>query len=160
MFACDCRGLRQRTRHPSLPIFPTSFTVIVLDTFTAAGYITAATHEDEPQPPCLRVLHTSAASPVQNLNIYEPPNLAKGLSAAILSHTEIRSIPAYLILSLQESSYGKTLITDETLAAFVDGLRMLGLGASVEYGVAQQQARKLGSKLDGRVDQHHHRLYL
>ncbi|RUS18958.1 hypothetical protein BC938DRAFT_475856 [Jimgerdemannia flammicorona] len=62
--------------------------VIVLDTFTAAGYITAATREDDLQPPCLRVLNTSAASPVQNLIIYEPPNLAKGLSAAILNHVD------------------------------------------------------------------------
>lgn len=61
------------------------------------------------------------------------------------------------MLSLQESIYGKLLITTEILQAYSQGL--LELGLSIQFS-EQLMKDILISRHSGRVDDSHHRLYL
>ncbi|GAA5812577.1 hypothetical protein MFLAVUS_006034 [Mucor flavus] len=130
--------------------------VIVLDSFTAVGY-TSEVWGNDLNPPFLRVLQTSVAPKMKGLTLYEAPNMIKGLSASIVNYCEIHSIACYDLLSLQESIYGKLLITTEILQAYSQGL--LELGLSIQFS-EQLMKDILISRHSGRVDDSHHRLYL
>ncbi|KAI9357521.1 hypothetical protein BD770DRAFT_95260 [Pilaira anomala] len=130
--------------------------VIVLDSFTAVGY-TSEVWGDDLTPPFLRVLQTTAAPKMKGLTLYEAPNMIKGLSASIVNYCEVHSIPCYDLLSLQESIYGKLLITTEILQAYNQGLHELGLDIKFSE---QLMKDILISRHRGRVDDNHHRLYL
>ncbi|KAI8075841.1 uncharacterized protein B0P05DRAFT_472345, partial [Gilbertella persicaria] len=122
--------------------------MVVLDSFTAVGYISEVWGDDL-TPPFLRVLHTSPASPV-DLALFEPPNMIKGLSASIINYCEIHGIACYDLLTLQESIYGKLIVTTEILSAYTAGLKSLGLHLTLDENKVKQ----------GLVDDSHHRLYL
>lgn len=59
--------------------------VVVLDSFTATGYI-SKTYDENLVPPYLRVLQTSTAALLKDVNYYETPNTIKGLPAAIINY--------------------------------------------------------------------------
>ncbi|KAG2205088.1 hypothetical protein INT47_002182 [Mucor saturninus] len=130
--------------------------VVVLDSFTAVGY-TSEVWGDDLTPPFLRVLQTSASPTIKGLTLYESPNMIKGLAASIVNHCEIHSIPCYDLLTLQESIYGKLLITVEILQAYDEGLKQLGLKIHFNEKLMNET---LASRHSGRVDDNHHRLYL
>ncbi|KAI8636841.1 hypothetical protein BD408DRAFT_76422 [Parasitella parasitica] len=130
--------------------------VIVLDSFTAAGY-TSETWNEDMVPPSLRVLQTSSAPVIEALPLFEIPNMIKALAASIVNYCEIYSIPCYDFLTLQESIYGKLLVNEETLEAYSQGFQHLGL----EFKFNEQAMKKILNDIHtGRVDDNHHRLYL
>ncbi|RHZ77402.1 hypothetical protein Glove_180g125 [Diversispora epigaea] len=101
--------------------------VYIFDTFKISSYLTNVKHK-EFYPPLYRLLKTSVAPKLDDsIQLYESPNLMFNLSAALLSHCEIRRIPAYLILSLQDTFYGKNETTVQTLKGFQECLKILKL---------------------------------
>ncbi|KAI9269900.1 hypothetical protein BY458DRAFT_456279 [Sporodiniella umbellata] len=120
--------------------------VIVLDTFA---------HDNSLTPPSLRVLQTSVSPVLKTLSQYEIPHMVTGLPAAVLNHCEIHSIPCYNLLTLQEYVYGKLLVTEDTLVAYEQGLKQLGLDLKFNSELLKQS---LSNK--GRIDDNHHRLYI
>ncbi|KAI9005477.1 hypothetical protein CLU79DRAFT_781507 [Phycomyces nitens] len=130
--------------------------VIILDSFTAAEYTCNAWGEDL-QPPYMRVLQTSTTKSHPNLVHFEAPNMVKGFEAALITYCEIHSIPCYSFLTLQESMLGKRLVTTDTLDGYLPGLQALGL--SFNYDETKMN-EVLKTRKNGRVDKHHHRLYL
>ncbi|KAL0078221.1 hypothetical protein F4703DRAFT_1225165 [Phycomyces blakesleeanus] len=130
--------------------------VIILDSFTAAEYTSDVWGEDL-QPPYMRVLQTSATQSNPKLIHFEAPNMVKGFEAALITYCEIHAIPCYSFLTLQESMLGKLLVTTDTLDGYLPGLQALGL--SLNYDETKMND-VLKSGKNGRVDEHHHRLYL
>lgn len=64
--------------------------VLVLDSFSGKTYVHKTKAIDDIfVPPFLRVLQTSCAPILQELEFYETPNLVKGLSAAIVNYVRI-----------------------------------------------------------------------
>lgn len=59
-----------------------------MDAFTATGYI-SKTYDENRVPPYLRVLQTSNAPVLNNVNLFETPNTIKGLPAAILNYVRL-----------------------------------------------------------------------
>ncbi|KAI8369519.1 uncharacterized protein BYT42DRAFT_549190 [Radiomyces spectabilis] len=130
--------------------------VIVLDSFTSTMY-TSSTWNEDMYPPCLRLLQTTNTSKIPDIQQYEPPNILQDMSAALMTYCEVRNIPCYTLLSLQESLLGKLIVTGDTLNAYVQGLQSLGL--KVEYDESRMN-EILQVNHSGRVDEHHHRLFL
>ncbi|CAG8481517.1 5348_t:CDS:2 [Ambispora gerdemannii] len=110
--------------------------VVVFDTFAASSYINVDSYEDNRYPPLVRILQTSKATLIQDIPLYEPPNLTRDLSAAILSHCEIRKIPAYLLLSLLDTQHGRFVATSSTLQAFQTTWEKLVASHGVEQGIS------------------------
>ncbi|CAG8527437.1 9171_t:CDS:2 [Ambispora leptoticha] len=108
--------------------------VVVFDTFAASSYINLDS-EDHPYPPLVRILQTSKAASIQDIPLYEPPNLTRDLGAAILSHCEIHKIPAYLLLSLLDTQHGRFMATSSTLQAFQTAWEKLVASHGVEQGI-------------------------
>ncbi|KAI8986032.1 hypothetical protein BDB01DRAFT_720791 [Pilobolus umbonatus] len=130
--------------------------VIVLDSFSSIGY-TSEVWGDELTPPFLRVLQTSTAVKIKGMTLYEVPNMIKGLSAAIINYCEIHSIACYDLLSLQESLYGRLLITEETLEAYIKGLRLFHIDMNFDRHTMK---KVLEDKHQNTLTDDHHRLYL
>ncbi|CAG8545456.1 11858_t:CDS:2 [Acaulospora morrowiae] len=101
--------------------------VFIFDTFKSSLYIAGENYrENRSYPPFCRLLQSSVAPKLDHsIPKYEPPNLVCNLSAALLSHCEIHKIPAYLLLSLQDTFFGKTESTSETLQGFQEALENL-----------------------------------
>ncbi|KAG1442571.1 hypothetical protein G6F56_011009 [Rhizopus delemar] len=120
--------------------------VIILDSFA---------HENDLTPPTLRVLQSSISPILKSLTQYEIPHMVTGLPAAVLNHCEIYSIPCYNLLTLQEYVYGKLLVTEDTLTAYDQGLKQLGLNVQFSSELLQQALDR-----KGRINDNHHRLYI
>ncbi len=60
-------------------------------------------------------------------------------------------------MTLQESIYGKLLVTADILQAYNQGLHHLGLNIKFNEHVMKDV---LAARHSGRVDDNHHRLYL
>lgn len=60
-------------------------------------------------------------------------------------------------MTLQESIYGKLLVTSEILQAYDQGLKHLGLNVTFSEALMNDA---LTARHSGRVDDNHHRLYL
>ncbi|KAI8877535.1 hypothetical protein K501DRAFT_278362 [Backusella circina FSU 941] len=123
--------------------------VILLDAFTSFEY-TSEVYGDDLTPPFLRVLQTTTAPVINGFVPFESPNLIKGLASALINYCEIRSIPCYNMRSLQESLYGKLLVTPETLAAYTQGLSKLRLSVTLNEDKLKNT----------HINDSHHRLYL
>ncbi|KAI9490818.1 hypothetical protein BDB00DRAFT_874987 [Zychaea mexicana] len=127
--------------------------VVVLDALPSAEYLHTGDRDDL-LPPCLRILQSSAASSVPGLESLEVPNMLKGLSAAFTSLCEVRNVPCYTLVTMQEYYLGKPIVTLETVEAYIPALKKIGLDKLV-YQTADMQAL-LKTEQSGAVN----RLYL
>jgi len=140
--------------------FSNTTEVILFDSFLASNYITSIRQERETVP-TVKYLRSSLGAKSSKIGVLNAPNLSTGISAAIMTHCELHQIPCVALFTLQESSLGKALITDETAAAFVNALSDLDVNCpSLDYGNLQNilRSRKFG-KDSGRIDADHHRMY-
>ncbi|KAH8555580.1 hypothetical protein BGW37DRAFT_477781 [Umbelopsis sp. PMI_123] len=139
---------------------PSTKEVIIFDSYLASNYITANRQERE-SVPNLKCLRSSTFAKSPKVNLLSPPNLATGMTAAILTHCELHQLPCVALFTLQESSLGKALITDDMAAAFATVLAELDVNYPLlDYSSLQSilQSRKFG-KDSGRIDADHHRMY-
>lgn len=58
-------------------------------------------------------------------------------------------------MTLQEYVYGKLLVTEDTLTAYDQGLKQLGLNVQFSSELLQQALDR-----KGRINDNHHRLYI
>ncbi|KAI7852055.1 hypothetical protein BDC45DRAFT_195130 [Circinella umbellata] len=100
--------------------------VVILDGIPGAEYFHIGDRDDL-APPCLRILQTSASQPVTGLKSIEAPNMLKGLAAAFVSLCEVKNIPCYTLVTMQEYYLGKPIVTLETVEAYITGLKRIGL---------------------------------
>ncbi|KAI8583750.1 hypothetical protein K450DRAFT_222625 [Umbelopsis ramanniana AG] len=134
--------------------------VILFDSYLASNYITFNRQERETVP-IVKYLRSSLGRKSSQLDMLSAPNLTTGISAAILTYCELHQLPCVALFTLQESSLGKALITDETTAAFATALEDLDVTCpSLDYDNLQSilRSRKFG-KDSGRIDADHHRMY-
>ncbi|CAO3675647.1 unnamed protein product [Umbelopsis vinacea] len=134
---------------------------IILDSYLASNYISSNRTEREAVPN-LKCLRSSTDVKSLKIELLSPPNLSTGITAAILTHCEIHQIPCVALFALQESSLGKTLITDETTEGYASTLTNMDVsGALVDNDSLHKilRARKYG-KDSGRIDADHHRMYI
>eukprot|EP01130_Rhizamoeba_saxonica_P004195 TRINITY_DN1722_c0_g1_i1.p1 TRINITY_DN1722_c0_g1~~TRINITY_DN1722_c0_g1_i1.p1 ORF type:complete len:259 (-),score=57.79 TRINITY_DN1722_c0_g1_i1:514-1290(-) len=75
------------------------------------------------EPPALRKLNTSSWEGSDNIEHLESPLVVEQLQAAILSHCELRSIPAILILSVED----ERMLEMETIEIFETCLEGINL---------------------------------
>ncbi|KAG2187698.1 hypothetical protein INT44_005388 [Umbelopsis vinacea] len=134
--------------------------VILFDSYLASNYITPNRQERETVP-IVKYLRSSLGRKSSQLDMLSAPNLTTGISAAIMTYCELHQLPCVALFTLQESSLGKALITDETTAAFTTALEDLEVACpSLDYGNLRSilRGRKFG-KDSGRIDADHHRMY-
>ncbi|KAI8146047.1 hypothetical protein BJV82DRAFT_576372 [Fennellomyces sp. T-0311] len=103
--------------------------VVVLDGLPSAEYMHTGDRENL-LPPCTRILYSSAAQPVSQLEALEAPNMLKGLSAAFMTLCEVRSIACYTLVTMQEYYLGRPIVTLETVDAYVPALRKIGVDSA------------------------------
>ncbi|KAI7825162.1 hypothetical protein BC939DRAFT_448906 [Gamsiella multidivaricata] len=100
--------------------------VIILDTLSPSTYFSGSP-DIEFVYPWLRLLQTAGSTTVTKIPTLEVPNLVQNLGAALIAYCEVRGLSeSYLLLSLQEHVYGKSLTTAATLRGLKEGLASLG----------------------------------
>ncbi|KAG0238294.1 hypothetical protein BGW41_008207 [Actinomortierella wolfii] len=136
--------------------------IIVLDTLSPSTYLSGIP-DAEYNLPWLRLLKTSGSKEVPQIPSLEVPNLVQNLSATLMSHCEIRGkSDTYLVLSLQEGLYGKTLTTKATIQGYQQALKHLSLdhvGQTADFELVRQILAKNLDKKAGQRRMFDDRLY-
>ncbi|KAI9287164.1 hypothetical protein BC943DRAFT_319152 [Umbelopsis sp. AD052] len=159
-FHVQSKTLQSNVSHTYRQVTKIIVRVILFDSYLASNYITPNRQERETVP-IVKYLRSSLGRKSSQLDMLSAPNLTTGISAAIMTYCELHQLPCVALFTLQESSLGKALITDETTAAFTTALENLEVACpSLDYGNLRSilRGRKFG-KDSGRIDADHHRMY-